>query len=121
MPQTASIWSLPVASRSLPRRLLMWVLSEPSVQSGVSAPMRSSRTDFASICPGFCISSFKIIRELVANGLGVSFLYEAVVGQDAQFGHFCCPPLTGSHELNVVYLKNTPAARYAHAFLSSHP
>ena len=70
---------------------------------------------------GFCISSFKIIRELVANGLGVSFLYEAVVGQDAQFGHFCCPPLTGSHELNVVYLKNTPAARYAHAFLSSHP
>ena len=71
--------------------------------------------------PGFCISSFKIIRELVANGLGVSFLYEAVVGQDAQFGHFCCPPLTGSHELNVVYLKNTPAARYAHAFLSSHP
>ncbi len=44
-----------------------------------------------------------------------------VVGQDAQFGHFCCPPLTGSHELNVVYLKNTPAARYAHAFLSSHP
>ena len=68
-----------------------------------------------------CISSFKIIRELVANGLGVSFLYEAVVGQDAQFGHFCCPPLTGSHELNVVYLKNTPAARYAHAFLSSHP
>ena len=68
-----------------------------------------------------CISSFKIIRELVANGLGVSFLYEAVVGQDAQFGHFRCPPLTGSHELNVVYLKNTPAARYAHAFLSSHP
>lgn len=68
-----------------------------------------------------CISSFKLIRELVANGLGVSFLYEAVVGQDAQFGHFCCPPLTGSHELNVVYLKNTPAARYAHAFLSSHP
>ena len=63
----------------------------------------------------------RTIRELVANGLGVSFLYEAVVGQDAQFGHFRCPPLTGSHELNVVYLKNTPAARYAHAFLSSHP
>ena len=63
----------------------------------------------------------KIIGLAIANGLGVSFLYEAVVGQDAQFGHFCCPPLTGSHELNVVYLKNTPAARYAHAFLSSHP
>lgn len=51
MPQTASIWSLPVASRSLPRRLLMWVLGEPSVQSGVSTPMRSNRTDFASSSP----------------------------------------------------------------------
>lgn len=47
-----------------------------------------------------CISSFKIIRELVASGCGVSFLYEAVVKADAQFGHFFCPPLTGVHELN---------------------
>ena len=60
-----------------------------------------------------CISSFKIIRELVASGCGVSFLYEAVVKADAQFGHFFCPPLTGVHELNVVFLKNTGAGAYA--------
>ena len=78
--------------------------------------MRSSITSREIICSGFCISSFKIIRELVANGLGVSFLYEAVVGQDAQFGHFCCPPLTGSHELNAVWLKGTDAGALARAF-----
>lgn len=64
-----------------------------------------------------CISSFKIIRELVASGCGVSFLYEAVVKADAQFGHFFCPPLTGVHELNVVFLKNTGAGAYARQFL----
>ena len=64
-----------------------------------------------------CISSFKIIRELVANGLGISFLYAAVVGDDPQFGRFSCPPLTGTHELNVVYLKHTNAAEYARRFL----
>lgn len=64
-----------------------------------------------------CISSFKIIRELVASGCGVSFLYEAVVKADAQFGHFFCPPLTGVHELNVVSLKNTGAGAYARQFL----
>ena len=63
-----------------------------------------------------CISSFKIIRELVASGCGVSFLYEAVVKADAQFGHFFCPPLTGVHELNVVFLKNTGAGAYARRF-----
>ena len=64
-----------------------------------------------------CISSFKIIRELVASGCGVSFLYEAVVKADAQFGHFFCPPLTGVHELNVVFLKNPGAGAYARRFL----
>ena len=64
-----------------------------------------------------CISSFKIIRELVASGCGVSFLYEAVVKADAQFGHFFCPPLTGVHELNVVFLQNTCAGAYARRFL----
>ena len=64
-----------------------------------------------------CISSFKIIRELVAGGCGVSFLYEAVVKDEPAFGHFYCPPLTGVHELNVVFLKNTGAGAYARRFL----
>ena len=65
-----------------------------------------------------CISSFKIIRELVAAGCGVSFLYEAVVGNEPQFGRFQCEPLTGTHELNVVYLKNTRSGEHARMFLN---
>lgn len=49
--------------------------------------------------------------------LGISFVYEAVVKDDPRFGRFFCPPLTGAHELNVVYLKNTDAGRWAHQFL----
>ena len=64
-----------------------------------------------------CISSFKLIRHLVSEGCGVSFLYEAVVKNDAQFGHFSCPPLTGVHELNVVCLKNTNVPAFARWFL----
>ena len=63
------------------------------------------------------ISSFKLIKELVAGGFGVSFLYEAVVRGDERFGHFVCPPLTGAHELNVVFLKQTGAGRLARRFL----
>ena len=64
-----------------------------------------------------CISSFKLIRHLVSEGCGVSFLYEAVVKDDTQFGRFSCPPLTGVHELNVVCLKHTDAPALAHRFL----
>ena len=63
-----------------------------------------------------CISSFKLIRELVSGDYGVSFLYEAVVKGDPLFGHFFCEPLTGAHEFSVVYLKNTTAGAYARAF-----
>lgn len=64
-----------------------------------------------------CISSFKVIKELVREHCGISFLYEAVVKDDERFGHFSCPPLTGKHELNVVFLKNTEAGKSAHLFL----
>ena len=64
-----------------------------------------------------CLSSFKLIRDLVRAGQGVSFLYEAVVKDEAQIAHFFCPPLTGVHELNVACLKNTNAAALAHRFL----
>lgn len=72
-------------------------------------------TDAFSDC--ICISSFKVIKELVRENCGISFLYEAVVKGDERFGHFICPPLTGSHELNVVFLKNTEAGKYARLFL----
>lgn len=63
------------------------------------------------------VSSFKLITELTAEGFGVSFLYAAVVGDDPRFGRFSCPPLTGTHELNAVFLKHTDAGALARRFL----
>ena len=64
-----------------------------------------------------CISSFEIIKTLVSDGGGISFLYEAVVKDDERLGRFLCPPLTGNHEFNVVFLKNTDAGQTAGHFL----
>lgn len=64
-----------------------------------------------------CISSFEIIKTLVSDGGGISFLYEAVVKNDERLGRFLCPPLTGTHEFNVIFLKNTDAGRTAGHFL----
>lgn len=64
-----------------------------------------------------CISSFDIIKSLVGEGCGISFLYEAVIENDASLGRFTCPPLTGVHEFNVVFLKNTNAGETAKQFL----
>lgn len=63
------------------------------------------------------ISSFKLIRDLVSGGAGISFAYQAVSEGDDRLGGFTCPPLTGAHELNVVYLKNTKAGEYARDFM----
>lgn len=63
-----------------------------------------------------CISSFTLIKELVKEDCGISFLYEAVVKDEPEFGHFTCSSLTGVHNLNVVFLKDTNAKEYAHHF-----
>lgn len=64
-----------------------------------------------------CISSFTLIRELVSAGCGITFLYASVVKGDPRFGRFSCPPLTGAHDLNVVFLKDTDAGTMARDFL----
>ena len=66
MPQTASIMSRPDIPRSLPRRFETCVLSEDSVQSGVSSAILSSRNDFVTTRDGFESSAFSI-----ANSVGV--------------------------------------------------
>lgn len=66
------------------------------------------------------ISSFEMIKPLVRDGCGISFLYEAVVKNDDTIGRFTCPPLTGTHELHVVFLKNTNAGQIAKDFLSEY-
>ena len=65
-----------------------------------------------------CISSFEIIKSLVNDGFGVSFLYESVAKENGDIAAFTCPPLTGVHEFNVVFLKDTNADKTSKVFLS---
>ena len=63
------------------------------------------------------ISSFKLIRELVSCGAGISFVYESVIRHDSdRFGTFKIKDFNHMHEFNIVYLKNTGAGRYADKF-----
>lgn len=64
-----------------------------------------------------CISSFEIIKSLVSQGRGISFVFESVVKGDPRLCRFSCSPLTGMYPFHVVYLKNTDAAGCAMEFL----
>lgn len=88
------------------RRLLLDALAQQGWQEDA----------FASVA---CISSFKLIQELVKDNCGISFLYEAVVQHFPGLARFTCPPLTQNHDLNVVYLKGTTAEILAREFLEN--
>ncbi|MEA5083354.1 MAG: LysR family transcriptional regulator [Lachnospiraceae bacterium] len=63
------------------------------------------------------ISSFKLIRELVLKGFGISFVYSAVV-EDAKdsFATFMVENFNFEYEFNIVYLKNTNAKKHIKQF-----
>ena len=63
------------------------------------------------------LSSFVSIKALVANGLGISFLYQSVTAGEADIGTFTVDGLTEPHAFHVVYTRNTNARTYAEQFL----
>lgn len=63
------------------------------------------------------LSSFRLIREAVKEGLGVTFVYRSVIGDDPGFSTFTVDGIQKEHEFNTVSLKNTPALGYAENFL----
>ena len=65
------------------------------------------------------ISSFVAIKALVADGIGISFLYHSVVAKDENIGTFTVDGLTEPHAFHVVYTRNTNAKKYSQQFLSS--
>lgn len=63
------------------------------------------------------ISSFKLIRELVFKGFGISFVYSAVVEDEKDFfATFMVENFNFEYEFNIVYLKNTNAKKYINQF-----
>lgn len=65
-----------------------------------------------------CISSFQVIKNLIQNGVGITFGYEAVLEGDESYGTFQVKEFKKSHFFHIVYLENTPANLYAEMFLS---
>ena len=63
------------------------------------------------------ISSFVSIKALVADGIGISFLYESVVAKESDIGTFTVDGITQPHAFHAVYTKNTNAKQYAQQFL----
>jgi len=76
--------------------------------------MGYSLSSFARIIE---LSSFRLIKKAVREGLGISFMYRSVIGDDDAFEAFSVPGIQSQHEFNVVSLKNTPAQAYAEKFL----
>ena len=58
------------------------------------------------------ISSFKLITQAAAQGLGISFVYRSVVQNDDRVGVFTLQEGSITHEFNYVYLQHTDASRH---------
>jgi len=56
-----------------------------------------------------CISSFELIKNLVVEGTGISFVYEAVAKSNDKLATFTIAETLITREFNYVYLKNTSA------------
>lgn len=63
------------------------------------------------------ISSFVSVKALVADGIGISFLYHSVVSKEENIGIFTVDGITEPHAFHVVYTRNTNAKKYSEQFL----
>lgn len=65
-----------------------------------------------------CISSFKMILELVKTGLGVSFVYNVLADSDPELDKFSIRNETIVREFNLVWLKHAHVQEKTEAFFS---
>ena len=63
------------------------------------------------------ISSFLAIKQLLYANLGITFLYQSVIHDDAKTGTFRVKEIVDTHEFNVVFTKNSAAEKYSRLFL----
>lgn len=90
--------------------------------SGTRAIMEQKLLDFNESISHFsnhiCISSFKIILQLVKEGYGISFGYEVLAKNDRDLARFYLPGEEIMREFNFVYLKNTTADKKIQEFIN---
>lgn len=63
------------------------------------------------------ISSFKLMKRLIAESSAISFAYQAIADEQPELGTFTCRDITGFHEFSAAWLKGTNAKNYADLFL----
>ncbi|NLM18860.1 MAG: LysR family transcriptional regulator [Clostridiaceae bacterium] len=65
-----------------------------------------------------CISSFKLILELVKRGFGISFVYNILADSDPELAKFSIQGEKVVREFNIVYLKYADMHEKIHAFFN---
>ncbi len=65
-----------------------------------------SPDDFAGCA---CISSFTVMKEIIAQDLGITFAYHSVMKNDPRLAQFQIEGYSSSHDLHYVYLEHTHA------------
>lgn len=91
--------------------------------SGTRAIMEQKLLDYNENIEHFanhiCISSFKMILELVRENFGISFVYDVLAETDENISRFYLPGEPILREFNFVYLKNTNAEKKIQSFLGA--
>ena len=64
-----------------------------------------------------CISSFKMIINLIKSGYGISFVYEVLAKSDPDLGIFTLKGEPIVREFNVIYLKHADVREKMEWFL----
>ena len=73
---------------------------------------------FSRFSRHICISSFKLILELVKAGLGVSFVYNVLADSDPALNKFTLRGDDIVREFNLVWLKHTDVREKIQLFFS---
>ncbi|HHT25537.1 MAG TPA: LysR family transcriptional regulator [Clostridiaceae bacterium] len=63
-----------------------------------------------------CISSFKLILDLVKRGFGISFVYRILADSDSELAKFSIKGEKVVREFNIIYLKYADMSEKIHAF-----
>ncbi len=79
--------------------------------------MAAAGYGFSAFARCITVSSFSLICRLVAEGYGISFVYEAVAEQEKGVGRFLVEGWAGRHALHAVWLRGTDAGETAEQFL----
>lgn len=114
----------PFAGREIPMaELLEQTIIHREEGSGTRAileqKLRGYNESFSHFRRNICISSFKLIFELVRKGFGISFVYKVLADSDPEVDQFSIQGDAIVREFNLVWLKNADIADKVKLFLGS--